>query len=32
MIKVTRGEFGTTLSRALWGDKYNGATPFYKTP
>ena len=28
--KVTRGEFGTTLSRALWGDKYNGATPFYK--
>ena len=27
--KVTRGEFGTTLSRALWGNKYNGATPFY---
>ena len=27
--KVTRAEFGTTLSRALWGDKYNGGTPFY---
>ena len=27
--KVTRGEFGTTLSRALWGNKYDGATPFY---
>ncbi len=27
--KVTRGEFGTTLSRAMWGDKYNGGTPFY---
>ncbi|MDO4713250.1 MAG: hypothetical protein Q4B28_00915 [bacterium] len=29
--KVTRGEFGTTLSRALWGDKYNTTeTPYYK--
>ena len=28
---VTRGEFGTTLSRAIWGDKYNtSAVPFYK--
>lgn len=27
--KVTRGEFGTTLSRALWGNKYEGATPYY---
>jgi hypothetical protein len=27
--KVTRGEFGTTLSRALWGDKYDGANPYY---
>ena len=27
--KVTRGEFGTTLSRALWGNKFDGATPFY---
>jgi hypothetical protein len=27
---VTRAEFGTVLSRALWGDEYNGAEPFYK--
>jgi hypothetical protein len=27
--KVTRGEFGTTLSRAIWGDKYDGANPYY---
>ena len=27
--KVTRGEFGTTLSRAIWGIKYDGATPYY---
>lgn len=26
---VTRAEFGTVLSRALRGDKYNGATPYY---
>ena len=28
--KVTRGEFGTTLSRAIWGDKYNQENPFYE--
>lgn len=29
--KVTRGEFGTTLSRALWGNKFDTTeTPFYK--
>lgn len=27
---VTRAEFGTVLSRALWGDEYNDATPYYK--
>jgi len=27
---VTRAEFGTVLSRALWGDEYNGADPYYK--
>jgi len=27
--KVTRAEFGTVLSRALRGDKYNGGTPYY---
>ena len=27
--KVTRGEFGTTLSRAIWGEKNNGGTPYY---
>ena len=27
--KVTRGEFGTTLSRAIWGTKYDGGTPYY---
>jgi hypothetical protein len=28
---VTRAEFGTTLSRALYGDLYNGGTPYYYT-
>jgi len=27
--KVSRAEFGTVLSRALRGDKNNGATPYY---
>jgi hypothetical protein len=27
--KVTRAEFGTVLSRALRGDKYDGGTPYY---
>lgn len=27
--KITRAEFGTALSRTLWGDKYNGGTPYY---
>ncbi len=26
---VTRAEFGTVLSRALWGDEHNGADPYY---
>ena len=26
---ITRAEFGTALSRTLWGDKYNGGTPYY---
>jgi len=26
---VTRAEYGTVLSRALRGDKYNGGTPYY---
>lgn len=26
---VTRAEFGTILSRVLWGDKYDGGTPYY---
>ena len=26
---VTRAEFGTILSRALWGDKNDGGTPYY---
>lgn len=26
---VTRAQFGTVLSRALWGDQYNGADPYY---
>lgn len=26
---VTRGEFATVLSRALWGEENNGGTPFY---
>ena len=28
---VSRAEFGTVLSRALWGDKYDGATPYYES-
>jgi predicted alpha/beta hydrolase family esterase len=27
--KVIRGEFGTVLSRAIWGDKNNGENPYY---
>ncbi len=27
---VTRAEFGTVLSRALWGDENNGGEPYYK--
>ncbi len=27
--KVTRAQFGTMLSRALWGNKNNGGTPYY---
>ena len=27
---ISRAEFGTALSRALWGDKYEGGTPYYK--
>jgi hypothetical protein len=27
---ITRAEFGTALSRALWGNKYEGGTPYYK--
>jgi len=27
---VTRAEFGTVLSRALWGDENNGGDPYYK--
>lgn len=26
---VTRAQFGTVLSRAIWGDTYNGANPYY---
>lgn len=26
---VTRGEFATVLSRALWGEENNGGNPFY---
>ncbi|MDR3169045.1 MAG: S-layer homology domain-containing protein [Candidatus Peribacteria bacterium] len=26
---LTRGEFATIVSRALWGDKYEGGTPYY---
>jgi hypothetical protein len=26
---VTRAEFGTILSRVLWGNKYDGETPYY---
>jgi hypothetical protein len=27
--KVTRAEFGTVLSRALYGTLYNGGEPYY---
>ena len=27
---VTRAQFGTVLSRALYGDMYNGSDPYYK--
>lgn len=27
--EVNRAQFGTVLSRALWGEKYNGGTNFY---
>ena len=26
---ISRAEFGTALSRALWGNKYEGGTPYY---
>ena len=26
---ISRAEFGTALSRVLWGDKYEGGTPYY---
>ena len=26
---ISRAEFGTALSRVLWGDQYNGGTPYY---
>ena len=26
---ISRAEFGTALSRALWGGKYEGGTPYY---
>jgi len=26
---ISRAEFGTALSRALWGDKYEGGNPYY---
>jgi hypothetical protein len=26
---LSRAEFGTALSRVLWGDTYNGGTPYY---
>lgn len=28
--KVTQAEFGTILSRALYGNKYDGGTPYYQ--
>jgi hypothetical protein len=27
---VSRAEFGTVLSRILWGDTYNDSTPYYE--
>jgi hypothetical protein len=27
--KVSRAEFGTVLSRMLWGDVYNDGNPYY---
>ena len=29
---VTRAQFGTVLSRAIWGNYYNGWTPYYADP
>jgi hypothetical protein len=26
---ISRAEFGTALSRVLWGDEHNGGTPYY---
>jgi len=26
---VTRAQFATVLSRAIWGDYYNGGDPYY---
>jgi len=26
---ISRAEFGTALSRVLWGEQYNGGTPYY---
>jgi hypothetical protein len=26
---ISRAEFGTALSRALWGNQYEGGTPYY---
>jgi hypothetical protein len=26
---LSRAEFGTALSRVLWGSKYEGGTPYY---
>ena len=26
---ISRAEFGTALSRVLWGDQYEGGTPYY---
>ena len=27
--EVNRAQFGTVLSRTLWGNQYNGGEPFY---
>jgi hypothetical protein len=26
---ISRAEFGTALSRVLWGNEYEGGTPYY---